>query len=342
MKKVALLSLLASVSLSASAQLYLHGATGASPYVQNFNTITGGLPTGWSVDTGATATSIGTLNTFNTSVTFGVFDTANVVCTGSVRAAGFKNFASANVIHALDSCGAQNVCTDRAVGVRQTGAAGWDPGSSINLKLANTSGMSALAVSFKLQSLDTTSNRVTTWTLQYGICPTTTTNPTTFNTVAATGTMTTGGLTFTNNTITASFGSALDHLSTPVVIRLVTLSPTTGSGNRPSTAIDDFNLSWTGTATMDVTEVSNNPVVDLAVLGDASADKITFSYGVETEGNYTLSIYDLSGRILHTQTIATKPGTEQVSVNGLNLASGLYIAKLSNGNSSAVAKISVQ
>jgi hypothetical protein len=44
--------------------------------------------------------------------------------------------------------------------------------------------------------------------------------------------------------VTVNFGSSLNNISQKVWIRIATLAATTGSGNRPSTAIDDLQLSW--------------------------------------------------------------------------------------------------
>ena len=57
--------------------------------------------------------------------------------------------------------------------------------------------------------------------------------------------------------VKANFGTALDNASGPVTIRISTLAGSTGSGNRPSSAIDDFQLSWnTPTATTPVLTVT--------------------------------------------------------------------------------------
>jgi hypothetical protein len=56
--------------------------------------------------------------------------------------------------------------------------------------------------------------------------------------------LTTGGNSFTNNPIHVDFGNTLNDQSGIVTIRIVTVTPTSGSGNRPSTGIDDFTLNW--------------------------------------------------------------------------------------------------
>lgn len=208
-------------------------------YTETFDGIASGLPLGWSVSTGATATSLGTATSITTAP-----------AAWNSTSGGFKNFASADGLTSAASSTDQNSSTDRALGIRQTSKLG-DPGGAFILQLANTSGFRNFTLNFKLQSLDTSSPRTTTWQVDYGLGAT----PATFTMAAATGTLTTGGSTFSNNTININFGNTLDDQNQPVWIRIVTLSSSTGSGNRPSSAIDDFQLSY-NTSGGDVTPPS--------------------------------------------------------------------------------------
>lgn len=227
--------LLAGLSLSADAQLSLTGTS----YTQNFNTIESGLPTGWSVRTGATATALGTDATSTAILTPGSTTTWNA--TGG----GFKNFASGTPFptYASGTAALQGTETNRALGIRQVTATNTEV--AFVLQLANTANLNNFDLSFNLQSLDSTSPRTATWLVDYAVGA----NPTVFTPATATGTLTTGGNTFTKNTINVDFGTALDNQSGPVYIRIVSLTGTAGTGNRPSTAIDDFSLTWAGAPT---------------------------------------------------------------------------------------------
>ncbi len=213
---------------------------GTSPYVQNFDGIAAVLPAGFTVRTGATPTSLGTTAALTTAAT--VWNNT----TGA-----FKNYASSDGLTSSASATAQSASTDRSLGLRQTGTFG-DPGGAFVVQLTNTSNRTGFGLSFKLQSLDSSSPRTATWRVDYGFGAT----PTSFTTATAVGTLTTGGSTFTNNTVTVNFNSALDNQNQNVWIRIVTLNTTTGSGNRPTSAIDDFSLAWTdtpvGTPTSDI------------------------------------------------------------------------------------------
>jgi len=205
--------------------------TGSS-YSQNFNSIGSGLPTGWSVQTGATATALGTPTTAVLT---------NTIAWSSTTAR-YVNFASGNAPStATDASTLQASNPDRALGVRQSGSF-VDPGACFLLEIANTSSMTAFSMSYKIQSLDITSPRTTTWTAQYAIGA----SPTSFTTISTSPLLaTTGGSTFTNTTFTATLPAGIENQAGPVYIRIIALTASTGTGSRATSAIDDFSLSWT-------------------------------------------------------------------------------------------------
>jgi hypothetical protein len=225
-------SVLTLASLGAQAQATL----GTSPYTENFDGLAGGLPTGFSVYANASATSLGAAPTAAQLLL-----TPGTTTAWTASGGGFKNYASATGLPTTTSVADQTTASNRALGVRQvsaTSAPGFDPGASFVFQVTNTTGKTDLALSFKLQSLDDSSPRTTTWQVDYG----TGAAPATFTKVG-TGS-TTGGSTFASNTVAVNFGSALDNQSGPVTIRISALAGSAGSGARASSAIDDFSLSW--------------------------------------------------------------------------------------------------
>ncbi|MBO0939147.1 hypothetical protein J2I47_21510 [Fibrella sp. HMF5335] len=195
-------------------------------YTETFDGIGTGYPTGWTSYTGATATSLGNAVVLTTATT-----------SWNNTAGAFKNFASGDI----GASGTQASATDRALGLRQTGAFG-DPGAAFALQLANTTGYQAFNLTFKLQSLDATAvGRQTTWRVDYGFGA----SPTVYTAIATTPTpLTTTYGTFANQTVTVNFSNVLDNQPGPVWIRIVALAATTGSGTRASTGIDDFTLTY--------------------------------------------------------------------------------------------------
>ncbi|MCX2575008.1 lamin tail domain-containing protein [Pedobacter sandarakinus] len=244
-----------------------------SPYRQEFSDIgTTGLPIGFSVRLGSSASALGTSATFT-----------NATATWSATGAGYKNLASATAGNAASTT-VQAASADRALGLRQTSATGYDPGSAFLFQIANTTGKSGFKLSFDLQSLDASSTRTTTWAVEYAFGDT----PTSFNTAPTTGTLTTGNSTFSNNAINVDFGAALDNNAGSVWIRIVALTPSTGSGNRASTAIDNFNLSFTsGSATVPTLAANPNAIA----FGNQNAGANSASQ------SYTLSGSNLSAGV---------------------------------------------
>jgi hypothetical protein len=154
--------------------------------------------------------------------------------------AGLKNFASATGLVATSDATAQNAATNRALGIRQTSSTGYDPGASYLFRIDNTIGKSNLQLSFLLQSLDNSIGRTTIWKVQYGIGD----NPVTFTDATSVPAALSTTPTFGSTPVTVNFGSALNNIGQTVWIRVVALAATTGTGSRPSTAIDDLSLSW--------------------------------------------------------------------------------------------------
>jgi hypothetical protein len=126
------------------------------------------------------------------------------------------------------------------LGVKQTGTTGFDPGSAFVFELNNTSGKTNLALNFLLQSLADGVGRTTTWQVDYAVGN----HPTSFTPVTTSPSNITTSGTFSSTPIAVNFGNALDNKSSKVWIRIVTLSATTGSGSRASSAIDDVEISW--------------------------------------------------------------------------------------------------
>ncbi len=325
---------------AADAQISLSGTS----YTETFDALGTGLPAGWSTYNGATISSLGTSEGLTSPLPgFPSVLRPDTTCIGLVVGGGFKNFPSATVAGAgEDWCApVPPSYTNRALGVRQVSYTNGthprlDSGAAFALALNNTTGKTNFTLSFKLQSLDTSSPRITTWKVDYGFGAT----PSAFTIAPAVGTMTTGGNTFSNNTITVDFGSALDNQTGPVWIRVVAHDPSTGAGNRPSSAIDDFTLNYTN-STAGVNNVNTDGTMHINVLGYATTSAIQFNCATEAAGQYTLTLSDMTGRSVYTENVQLSAGGQQHSVN-TNLAPGIYIARLTNGSTLATAKVVVQ
>lgn len=200
-----------------------------SPLILNFDNIAAGLPQGVLVKISSSSTSVGTDGVFSGSQS-----------SWSNTSSGFKNYASATGLTSTSDATAQNASTNRALGVKQTGTTGYDPGAAFVFEINNTSGKTNLSLSFLLQSLDDGIGRTTTWQVDYAVGD----DPTTFIPVTISPSTITTGPAFTSTPVSVNFGNALDNQSGKVWIRIVTLSATTGTGSRASSAIDDVEINW--------------------------------------------------------------------------------------------------
>ncbi len=263
-----------------------------SPYTQNFDGLASGLPTGWSVRTGSTGTDLGAAASFTSAATSWATSSGN-----------FRNVASVAGLVSTTSSTNQGAATNRALGLRQTGSFG-DNGAGFLLQLENTTGKANFTLSFSLQSLDAASPRVATWLVQVAKGAT----PAVFTTVTTTPeTTTTGGASFSAQTVTANFTNLLDDEAGPVWIRVVTLSATTGSGNRPTSAIDDFSLAWTSTSA---------PAINLS--------KTNLDFSATEPGTKSAPLsYLLSGSNLSTPVQLVAAGPFEISKDGTNYSTDL-------------------
>ena len=195
----------------------------AGSYIQNFDSIAGGLPAGWSLYTGATATASGTVAAFSgTQVSWGS-------TTG-----GFRNVASAAGLSATSTTTEQGASTNRAPGIRQTGTFG-DPGASFDFNYATT-GLQIDSIALDALMLSE-QGYSTVWLVQYALGAT----PASWSTFTG-GTYTDPGVWGSSTLNLGGFGTALDNQAN-VWVRVVALSAATGSGSRDTFGIDNVSIS---------------------------------------------------------------------------------------------------
>jgi len=210
---------------SVQAQLTLNGTN----YTQNFNALSNGLPAGWSVRLNATTNGLGTNANFPTAAKTWADTTGEFGNSASTIANTGTNFFG------NESTTIQGNCTNRALAIRQTGSFG-DPGAAFTLQIADTIGLSNLIFSVNLCTLRT-NGYTTVWTIQYAVGD----SPTNFTGLGTYSNATSFGATAQTN----SLGANANNAASNVWIRIVALSPATGSGSRATFGIDNFILSWT-------------------------------------------------------------------------------------------------
>jgi len=224
-QKLIALCVAAFLATVTDAQVTLTGTN----YFQNFDGLDSGLPAGWTVNTNASATNMGSAVSFATSHT-----------SWGSSAGAFGNYASTTnnagaAFLGSESTTTQSACTNRALGIRQTAAFG-DPGAAFVFGITNTLGMAnfQLGLDFLMLSVQ---SRSTVWTLDYAVGN----NPTQFTLLATFADPGAFGGMHTN----ISISTALNPQGSNVWIRIVALNASTGGGTRDTFALDNFSLSWT-------------------------------------------------------------------------------------------------
>jgi hypothetical protein len=226
---VGVIGLTAGLIVSAAAQVTLTGTN----YTQTFNSISSGLPPGWSVRTNATATSLGQPASFPTAgKTWGDNIGAFGSCAATVSNTG-TNF------NGMESATIQGNCTNRVLAIRQTSVFG-DPGAAFVFQIANTTGFSNFTFSVDL-SLLKPNGFSTTWNIEYAVGD----SPSSFTLL---GTYSDPG-TFSTTNRTFALGTDADNQPNNVWIRIAALSNATGSGTRDTFGMDNFVLNYSMAAT---------------------------------------------------------------------------------------------
>ncbi len=83
-------------------------------------------------------------------------------------------------------------------------------------------------------------------------------------------------------------------------------------------------------------------ILPLCVIGSCTKGQMTLSYSAPAAGNYNLTIYDITGRKVHSEDMEAHAGANSCVIDGLTLASGVYLVKIGNGDIYGTAKAIVQ
>jgi autotransporter-associated beta strand protein len=307
MKKILLLLavLLLTGITATQAQVTLSGTN----YSQDFNSLSNGLPSGWTTRIGVSTTNIGTsLNFSNTSPSATLNGWSNT-------SAAFKNFASATGLTNTNTTAQQAASTDRALGIRPTGTFG-DVATnftSFALQLGNTAGFENFSLSMDAMLL-AAEGRTNVWTLDFGIGA----SPTSFTTLTNWATPTSFGITTLN--ISSSTLAGMANLSGNVWIRFSILGLSTGASSRDSVGIDNFSLNYTAVSGSDSYWTANGSTLGGAGTWDTS--------GTNWSTNASLvngAVWDSATKAIFTNSAATVTVGSVSANRGIEFATTGYV-----------------
>ena len=312
------------IFLSASGLLQAQVTLTTSPYVEDFNGIAGGLPNGFSVQTGSTPTAAGTNATFTATAT-----------SWNNTTAGFYNCASATGLTSTSNPNQQALSTNRALAVRQTASYG-NPGAAFVFKISNTTNLTNFRLALRMVSLDSTSEAITAWAVDYGFGVT----PTSFSStgiVLSPLNVRTGGKPGPTNTykfftdVTVNFGAVLDNKSDVVWIRVWTpfaTSTTTpallGFNGIPTmSGVDDWNLSWTNSTPTSISQIEGRPN-SFSINGALNTGvQVQFNESITTPTNMQLISAD--GRVVWNKQLGQVRAGQTEFIKPESINSGIYI-----------------
>jgi hypothetical protein len=335
MKKI-LLPLLLVMAIFSEAQVSLTGAS----YNENFDGIGSGLPTGFSVYTGATGSATGSVATYTPSNT-----------SWSNLTGGFYNCASATGLVNTANPNQQAVSTNRALSIRQTASYG-NPGGAFVFRIDNTLNKTGFNLTFKLQTLDSTSQGISAWRVDYGFGA----NPTTFNLATVTPTtFSTGGKTGTsfyvfNRTMSVNFGATLDNKSDIVWVRVWTPVNTAdpnystaytllGFNNTTPTmsGIDDWNLSWTNTPPTNVSSLSKS--LELVKISGFIGNDVQVIFNKAYAAGTIARLTNMNGAIIWEKQFGRIQANQTEWIRAGQLPKGIYVLQLENAEGRLIQRL---
>lgn len=199
-----------------------------APLLLSLDAIDSSLPAGISVRTGVSATDSGDITGF-----------ALARNSWAGTSGGFKNYASAEGLPATSTQAQQHASGNRAIGIRQVSAT--DKGAAFVIEINNTIARKDITLEFSLQSLDAGAGRTTTWMVDYaqGLQPVQFLPLTTAPAIPETG-----GNRFGNTAVKVVLPADVENSSRKLTLRIVVLTPTSGSGSRAVSAVDNIRINW--------------------------------------------------------------------------------------------------
>lgn len=310
--KIALGLSIVALALTGNAQLTLTG----NSYSQNFNSVGSGLPVGWSVRISSSNASFGLAATFGSAPTNWAFGSGS-----------FNNVASVTNDLGVISTGSETATvqaayTNRQIGIKQSGTAGYDPGAGLVFQIQNTAGYSNLQFSVDFTMLNN-QTRETVWTVDYGIGA----SPTVYTVL---GTYTNTGSFAATARPTYNLGSDANNQSDIVTIRIAALAPTTSTGSRDMFGVDNFYLTYAGSAIVLPPTITTQPASRVNLTNTTAMFKVvasgpgTLSYQWRRNGVNLVNGGGISGA-----------DTNNLLISGVTSANeGNYDVIVSNGGGS--------
>ena len=124
------------------------------------------------------------------------------------------------------------------------------------------------------------------------------------------------------------------YASSPMYVAFRYTSDVTGSGKW---VIDNVKTTQQklGVAITERTELP------LTVIGNSNSGYINLAYSVTSAGQYELSLFDIMGRRVHSETIMANAGSGTHTISGISLTAGMYLVKMGNDDTYGTARVMI-
>ncbi len=325
MKKIALLLLSCAFTSAAWSQINITG--GGFTYMEDFNTLdsnttnSSNLPAGWAIKEIGTSTS--TVN--------------NMYRSGS-------GTANSGDTYSFGSPGS----ADRALGSIASGS----NAPSFGAKFMNTSStdtITKILMDFTVEQwrAGDTSSMLDTTLFMYSLVADSVGDTVAANWIAVPAmnlnsvNPSGAGIALDGNMIHAMMSDSFNVVIPPgghIVIKWIDRNV---AGSDDGLAVDDLTMMFKSSTVINSVKTVDMKHLDMSVLGAATANSIKLGFATEG-GMYHLSVTDLSGRVVFGKNIQTQAGAQQYTLSDLNLTGGLYIIKLTDGQSAGIVKAIVE
>lgn len=78
---------------------------------------------------------------------------------------------------------------------------------------------------------------------------------------------------------------------------------------------------------------------NLMVLGEPSRNQINLRLTATTSGTYHLNVYDINGKVVHTQAVQAHQGNNNINISNISLNSGMYMIRMQHADNAQISTV---
>jgi hypothetical protein len=142
-------------------------------------------------------------------------------------------------------------------------------------------------------------------------------------------------------TVSSSFSSFTDFNAPPgEVFYMIKIDHPAGCN--PANRDGDYASVYSNVASNSIVSVSEKSDLDFTIYPIPADNIVSVSFGENINGNVTLILSDLTGRVVYSETIMNvRPGKVQ-TINSIGFKEGMYLLRIASGENSVIRKIVIK